>query len=99
MKIVFGPARRGIALIIVMISIFVFGALAAGFAYSMKVETKLARNASYDTELEWMGRSGVEYARWVLGQTRREQSDLLSQIWAGGPGWGTETTAQSRGSD
>ena len=67
------PARRssqnGIALIIVMISVMVLTVLAAGFAYSMKVETKLARNANNEAELEWLGRSGVEYARWVLANS------------------------------
>ena len=38
--------QDGIALIIVMISITVLAILAGGFAYSMKVETKLARNAN-----------------------------------------------------
>src|ERR1035437_581196 len=67
----FAPRRseRGIALIIVMISIVVLTILAAGFAYSMKVETKLARNANSEAELEWLGRSGVEYARWVLANS------------------------------
>jgi general secretion pathway protein K len=77
-------------LIIVLISIVVLSVLAAGFAYSMKVETRLARNASYDTELEWLGRSGVEYARWGLGQQFLlrgcEPYDALTQKWAGGPG-------------
>ena len=35
--------QRGIALIIVMIVIIVLAVLAGGFAYSMKVETRLAR--------------------------------------------------------
>ena len=34
----------------------------------MKVEIKLARNASSEAELEWLGRSGVEDARWILAQ-------------------------------
>ena len=41
-----------------MISVMVLTILAAGFAYSMKVETKLARNANSEAELEWLGRSG-----------------------------------------
>ncbi len=89
MRITVNSAPRGIALIIVLISIVVLSVLAAGFAYSMKVETKLARNASYDTELEWMGRSGVELARYVLGQQlliTAEPFDSLNQRWAGGPG-------------
>ena len=90
-------APRGIALIIVLISIIVLSILAAGFAYSMKVETKLARNASYDTELEWMGRSGVEYARWILGQPKRDPFDSLNQIWAGGPGSWDDTNSPLAG--
>ena len=34
---------RGVALIIVMIVIIILATLAGGFAYSMKVETRLAR--------------------------------------------------------
>ncbi len=82
--------ERGIALIIVMISIFVLSMLAAGFAWSMKVETKLARNGNSEEELQWLGRSGVEYARWILAQQMtipgENMYDGLDQVWAGGPG-------------
>jgi len=73
-----------------MISIMVLTILAAGFAYSMKVETKLARNANNEAELEWLGRSGVEYARWVLANSLAnpmEPYDSLDQPWATGLGW------------
>src|SRR6266511_3508259 len=60
--------RSGIALIIVLLVIVVLGILAGGFAYSMKVETTLARHATFDTDLDWAGRSGVEVAKWVLAQ-------------------------------
>jgi len=89
MKIPRPTSARGIALIIVMISIFVLSMLAGGFAYSMKVETKLARNSNNEAELEWLGRSGVEYARWILVQqlsVPNEPYDALNQVWAGGPG-------------
>ena len=82
-------ASSGIALIIVMICITVLAMLAAGFAYSMKVETKLARNADSETELTWLGLSGVEKARWILAQQltiAQEPYDSLNQVWAGGPG-------------
>ncbi|HVV01381.1 MAG TPA: general secretion pathway protein GspK [Verrucomicrobiae bacterium] len=82
-------SESGIALIIVMISILVLASLAGGFAIAMKVETTLARNAGSETELEWLGRSGVEYARWILAQQamcQQEPYDALSQVWAGGPG-------------
>lgn len=81
--------RGGVALIIVMISIFVLTMLAGGFALSMKVETQLARNANNETELEWLGRSGVEYCRWILAQQltiAQEPYDAPSQVWAGGSG-------------
>jgi general secretion pathway protein K len=89
MKLEHKSRPRGIALIIVLIVIVVLGILAGGFAYSMKVETKLARNASLDAELEWLGRSGVDLARYVLAV---ESTGPLGPIdsrmnkWAGGPG-------------
>ena len=73
-----------------MISILVLTTLAAGFAYSMKVETKLARNANSEAELEWLGRSGVEYARWVLANSLANPTqpyDSLDQPWATGSGF------------
>lgn len=77
-----------------MISITVLAILAGGFAYSMRVETKLARNVNSEAELEWLGRSGVEYARWILAEQMRitgEPYDGLDQVWAGGQG-GIATT-------
>ena len=79
----------GIALIMVMCAIFVLSALAAGFVLSMKVETRLAQNADSEQQLLWLGRSGVELARYVLSQQLtipNEPYDSLNQKWAGGPG-------------
>ena len=82
--------QRGIALIIVMIMIVVFAGMAFILASSMKVETKLARNSNWDTELEWMGRSGIEFAKYLLtpcgGNPGAGQYDALNQKWAGGIG-------------
>lgn len=81
--------RRGIALIVVMIAVTVLSVLAAAFAYAMKVETKLAQNSNAETELIWLGRSGVEFARYVLAlqlAIGNEPYDGLNQKWAGGPG-------------
>lgn len=89
MKLHRSPPPAGVALIIVMICITVLSILAAGFAYSMKVETKLAMNANSESELNSLGRSGVELARWVLAQQAtiaQEPFDALNQQWAGGPG-------------
>jgi general secretion pathway protein K len=76
-------------MVIVMIAIFVLAMLAGAFAWRMKVETKLAMNANSETELLWLGRSGVEYARYILSQQLRcpmEPYIALSQTWAGGAG-------------
>jgi general secretion pathway protein K len=82
-------SSRGVALIIVMVAIFVLSVLAGAFAYSMKVEMKLAQNANNGSALIWLGRSGVEYACYVLAEqttVRAEPYDALNQKWAGGPG-------------
>jgi type II secretory pathway component PulK len=92
----------GMALIIVMIAVLVLSCLAAGFAYSMKVEDRLAFNAKEQPDLTWLGRSGVELARWVLAQEAMipgEPYDALNQIWAGGPGGLGETNSPLAGID
>jgi len=88
MRVHSSPAPQGIALIIVMIAIVSLGILAGNFAYSMKVETTLARNANRDADLEWLGRSGIELAKYVLAQPSPGgiQVDALNQKWAGGTG-------------
>ena len=81
--------KSGIALIMVLIMVVVLGLLAGKFAYEMKVETTLARRASYSSELDWMGRSGIEVAKWILIQSStgpNAQVDSLKQKWAGGIG-------------
>ena len=96
MKIRPGPNSHGIAIIVALIAVLVLSALAAGFALSMKVETRLAFNANSDTQLYWLGRSGVELARWVLAQEKCPY-DSLNQIWAGGPGSDCETNGPLAG--
>jgi general secretion pathway protein K len=80
---------RGIALLVVMVAIFVLAVLVGAFAYAMKVETRLAMNANRDAELLWLGRSGVDLAKYVLAlqaAVPAEPYDSLNQKWAGGPG-------------
>jgi general secretion pathway protein K len=89
MKLLPRQRPRGIALIIVMVVILALTVLAGGFAYSMKVELKLAANHNASAGLEWLGRSGVEFARYVLMSqmlNTTEPYDALHQRWAGGPG-------------
>jgi general secretion pathway protein K len=79
-------SQRGIAIFIVMVSIFVLTVLAAGFAISMKVETRLALNANNECQMEWLGRSQIEFAKEVLGRTLEipndgQRYDALNQGW------------------
>jgi type II secretory pathway component PulK len=78
--------RAAFALILVMITIIALTTLVASFALSMSTEVRLAQNADYDLELEWMGRAGIEMARWALANKCPEQKgmDALNQFWAGG---------------
>jgi len=100
MKLPTRKHSRGIALIMVMIAIAVFSGLAAALVFSMKVETRLARSAEDEQQLLWLGRSGVELARWVLSQhPPAEPYDSLNQIWAGGPGGPAETNSALMGID
>jgi general secretion pathway protein K len=89
MRITLRQSQSGIALIIVMIVIVVMGVFAFQFAYSMKIETKLARNASFEPDLEWMARSAVERAKWMLSHESTGpggQADALIMRTFGGPG-------------
>ena len=75
----------------VMVIIMILGGLAAKFSTDMRIELKLAQNSSWKHEIEWIGRSGVEYAKWALSlhaesRFTNEPFDALHQIWAGGPG-------------
>jgi general secretion pathway protein K len=100
MKPCLAKKTQGIALIVVMLTIAGLSVLAFGFALSMKIETRLAVNADSDQQMLWIGRSGVETARWVLSEEMRIGSqpyDSLGQIWAGGPGSGAETNSTLSG--
>lgn len=82
--------ESGIALILVLGAALVLTAIVAGFTYSMKVESRLAQNYQSDAEMQWMARSGVELARYILAQELQSPEgrmyDALNQKWAGGYG-------------
>jgi type II secretory pathway component PulK len=99
MKISSRHPNDGIALLIVMCAIFVLSILAAGMAFSMKVESKLAFGADTNQRLVWVGRSGVELARWVLAQVSTDPYDSVNQVWAGGTGSMGETNGPLAGID
>ena len=82
---------HGFALIIVMIAVFVLAVLVGTFAFSMKVEMKLALNANRESDLIRLGRSGLERARWVLALQMSCPYDKLTQKWAGQSGGDCDT--------
>lgn len=87
----------GFAVIIALVAAVVLTILAGAFAYSMKVETRLASNANHDEQMLWLGRAGMEFGRYVVSQDGNQPFDSLNQIWAGGPGTGAETNGPLMG--
>jgi hypothetical protein len=81
--------QSGIALVIVLLVIVVLAVLGGRFAASMKVETELARNASFDDDLFWVAWGGLEAAKYDLaldmqGGGESAQVDSLKDYWASG---------------
>lgn len=97
MRISRAKKNRGIAVIVALVAITVLTIMAGLFAYSMKVETRLAANANNDEQMLWLGRAGVELARYVIALENNQPYDALNQIWAGGPGAGSETNSALMG--
>jgi general secretion pathway protein K len=89
-------ARRGFAVIVVLVAVTVLSILAGALAVFMKVESQLAQNGNDDEKLLWLGRAGVERACWILAQEPGGATSL-KQIWAGGPGYGPETNSAIAG--
>ena len=79
-------SRSGIALVLVMMTIIVLSVIVGSLALSMTTEMRLARNTEYDAQMEWMGRSGIEVARYAMANKCPDQKgiDALDQYWAGG---------------
>ena len=75
-------------MVIVLVVIAALVVVATGFAFSMGVEARLVRNTRFNPDLDWLGRSGVELARYILSKPvpGEESMDALHQRWAGGPG-------------
>lgn len=85
-----GGSEPGMALVIVMILVLALAVIAGVFSHKIQVEAKLTANTRAESDLEWLGRSGVEVARWVLATEKRAgptaQVDSFRDFWAGGPG-------------
>lgn len=85
------------AVIVALVAVVALTMLAGEFAYRMKVETRLAANADNDEQLLWIGRAGIERARWIIAMEGNLPFTSLNQIWAGGPGEGPETNGPLQG--
>jgi type II secretory pathway component PulK len=80
------PRERGVALIMVLGFIIVLAVMATAFATNMQVEARLARKSKNDVKVEWICRSGIELAKYILAQqmaNAQEPYDSLNQKWAG----------------
>jgi general secretion pathway protein K len=99
MNISIRKKNSGIAVIVALVAVTVLTILAGAFAYAMKIETRLAANSNNDEQMLWLGRAGVELARYVIALDNNMPYDALNQIWAGGPGVGAETNSALMGLD
>ncbi len=84
MKLTYGSSRSGIALMMVMICVTVLGAMAALFAYSMKVESRLAMNANAEADFYPVAQSAVDYCKAVLSAAMtcpEEPFDPQTGVW------------------
>ncbi|HEV2320314.1 MAG TPA: general secretion pathway protein GspK [Verrucomicrobiae bacterium] len=92
--------RHSFALIIALLAVFVLTANAALLWYSMQVDMTLAVRSQNDPQLVWLGRSGMELAKWILAVEANvpgEPYDSLDEYWAGGPGGPGETNSPLAG--
>jgi len=97
MNISLRKKNGGMAVVIVLVVVTLLTIYAGLFAYSMKIEMRLARNSDNDEQMLWLGRGGVELARYVIALDGQQPYDALNQIWAGGPGTGPETNGPLMG--
>jgi type II secretory pathway component PulK len=93
MRILIARKNRAFAVIIALVAVTVLTLLAGAFAYSMKVETKLAANTNDDEKFYWIGRGGVDRACWWLALEGNQPFSSLQQYWNHGPGDGPETNS------
>lgn len=96
MKTSFRQRASGFAVLMVLIAVTVLSILAGALAIFMKVESQLTQYSNDSEKLLWIGRAGVERARWILAQEPGSPTSL-KQIWAGGPGDGPETNGPLAG--
>ena len=68
MRISLARNHRAFAVIVVLVAVTVLAMMAGAFAYSMKIETKLAANTNDDEQFYWIGRGGVDRACWWLAR-------------------------------
>jgi general secretion pathway protein K len=93
-------STQSFALIISLLAVFMLTANAALLWYSMQVDIKLAVKSQNEPNLLWLGRSGMELARWILAEEANvpgEPYDSLDEFWAGGPGGPGETNSPLAG--
>src|SRR6202012_193003 len=85
------------AVVAAVVAVVVLTFLAGAFSYSMKIQTRLAAHANNDEQILLLGRACVQLARYVLSVDAQQPYDSLNEIWAGGPGTGTETNGPLMG--
>src|SRR3954452_21592497 len=71
--------QRGIALIVVAVTVAVLGAVVGDFAYNARVDLEAAANARDQLRAEYLARSGMQLAR-LLIKTQQSVLDRNRQF-------------------
>ena len=75
--------RSGVALILVLLLLALLIVVVYSFAYSTRVNRRLARNRAADLQVTYLGKAGVEVAKALLGSDSEDNGhDWLGDKWA-----------------
>lgn len=75
--------ERGVALLLVLLIIAVVATMQIETQYTTRIDAQIAANVALDTQFYYLARSGIEAARSLLTEDRRDNKfDATTETWA-----------------
>ncbi len=75
--------ERGVALLLVLLIIAVVATMQIETQYTTRIDARIAANVALDTQFYYLARSGIEAARSLLTEDRRDNAfDASTETWA-----------------
>lgn len=75
--------ERGVALLLVLLIIAVVATMQIETQYTTRIDAQIAANVALDTQFYYLARSGIEAARSLLTEDRRDNAfDATTETWA-----------------